>query len=248
LNSLAVLTYHSLDTSGSVVSVAPESFAAQMSALAEAGFRGVSLREALVYRQSNGAWPERSVAMTFDDGYANFFETALPALARYGFTATVFVVSAHVGARNDWKPPPAGLGLRAMLSWSQLVEMASVGIEIGAHTRRHRDLGQLSTAEAQEEIGGSRIDIEDRLGQSVESFAYPFGYVSKASLEIVRREFRAACTTVLRRAGEEPLHEIPRVDMYYLRTPQRLLRLLDGRLDRYLTIRRLARSARSALR
>lgn len=247
MNSLAVLTYHSLDTSGSVVSVAPEAFAAQMSALAEAGFRGVSLGEAFTYREERNAWPERSVVLTFDDGYANFYEAALPALARHGFTATVFVVSGHVGGRNDWEPPPAGLGLRPMLSWSQLAEMSSAGIEIGAHTRRHKDLRQLSTLEAQVEIGGSRVEIEDRLGRSVESFAYPFGYVSQASLEIVRKEFRAACTTVLRRAVAEPLHELPRVDMYYLRTPRQLLRMLDGRLDRYLMIRRLARSAWSAL-
>ncbi|MGH9935059.1 MAG: polysaccharide deacetylase family protein, partial [Blastocatellia bacterium] len=219
MDSLAVLTYHSLDTSGSVVSVAPQAFAAQMSALAEAGFRGVSLREALIHREARNAWPERSVALTFDDGYANFYEAAAPALARHGFTATVFVVSGHIGGRNDWARPPAGLGLRAMLSWSRIVELSSAGIEIGAHTRRHRDLRRLSTPETRGEIAGSRAEIEYRLGCSVESFAYPFGYVSPASLEVVRQEFRAACTTVLRRAGGEPLHELPRVDMYYLRTP-----------------------------
>lgn len=244
MNSLAVLTYHSLDTSGSVVSVAPEAFAAQISALAESGFRGVSLREALIHREMRNTWPEGSVALTFDDGYANFYEEGAAALAARGFSATVFVVSGHVGGRNDWEPPPARLGSRPMLSWSQLSELSSAGIEIGAHTRRHRDLRRLSTPEAMDEIGGSRAEIEDRLGRSVESFAYPFGYASPDALEIVRREFRAACTTVVRRAGREPLHELPRVDMYYLRTPRQLLRLLDGRLDHYLTIRRLARSAR----
>jgi len=244
LNSLAVLTYHSLDTSGSVVSAPPEAFAAQISALAESGFRGVSLRDALIHHEAHGAWPERSVALTFDDGYANFYEVAAPALAARGFTATVFVVSGHVGGMNDWEPPPAGLGPRPMLSWSQLSDLSSAGIEIGAHTRRHRDLRRLSAPEARDEIGGSRAEIEDRLGRSVESFAYPFGHTSPDALEIVRMEFRAACTTVLRRAGRDPLHELPRVDMYYLRAPRQLSRLLDGRLDRYLTIRRLARSAR----
>ncbi len=134
-----------------------------------------------------------------------------------------------------------------MLSWSQLSDLSSAGIEIGAHTRSHRDLRRLSTEEAHEEIAGSRTELEDRLGRPVESFAYPFGYYSHDSLEIVSREFRAACTTILRRAGRDPLHELPRVDMYYLRSPQRLLRLLDGGLDRYLAIRRLARSARSLM-
>ena len=247
MNLLAVLTYHSLDASGSVVSVTPEAFAAQMSTLAEAGFRGVSLREAVAHRETRGVWPERSVALTFDDGYANFYEVAAPEIARRGFTATIFVVSGHVGGRNDWAPPPAGLGSLQTLSWSQLAELSSAGIEIGAHTRTHKDLRELSAPEAQDEINGSRAEIEDHLGRSVETFAYPFGYISHASLEIVRRDFRAACTTVLRRAGEEPLHELPRVDMYYLRSPRRLALLLEGRLDRYLTVRRLARSVRSAV-
>jgi peptidoglycan/xylan/chitin deacetylase (PgdA/CDA1 family) len=207
MDMLAILTYHSLDNSGSVVSASREAFEAQMSALAEAGFRGVSLREALAYREARNAWPERSVALTFDDGYANFYEVAAPALAAHGFTATVFVISGHVGGRNDWAPPPEGLGERSLLSWSQLAELSSAGIEIGAHTRRHRDLRRLSASEALDEIGGSRLEIEERLGQSVESFAYPFGYVSPESLEIVRREFRAACTTTLRRAGAESLHD-----------------------------------------
>ncbi len=242
-----ILTYHSLDTSSSVVSVTPREFADQMAVLAEAGFRGVSLREALSYREAHDVWPERSVVLTFDDGYANFYEEAMPTLARHDFTATVFVISGHVGKRNDWAPPPAGLGLREMLTWPQIIELSSAGIEIGAHTRAHKDLRQLSAPEAQEEISGSRAEIEDRLSQAVESFAYPFGHVSPAALDIVRREFRAACTTVLRRASEEPLHELPRVDMYYLRAPHQLLRLLEGRLDRYLAIRRLGRLARAAL-
>lgn len=247
LNSLAILTYHSLDTSGSVVSVTPQAFADQMSAIADAGFRGVSLREAIDHRAARGQWPERSVALTFDDGFANFHDAALPVLTRHGFTATVFVISGHVGSRNDWDDPPPGLGVHEMLSWPQIAEMSAAGIEIGAHTRNHKDLRQLSTAEAQEEIGGSRVEIEDRLGQPVESFAYPFGYVSPTSLEIVQREFRAACTTVLRRASAEPLHELPRVDMYYLRAARQLSQLLEARLDRYLTVRRLARMARATL-
>jgi peptidoglycan/xylan/chitin deacetylase (PgdA/CDA1 family) len=246
-NSLAILTYHSLDTSGSVVSVTPQAFDAQLSAIAEAGFRGVSLREALAYREAHQTWPERCVALTFDDGYANFYEEAAPRLGDHGFGATVFVVSGHVGESNDWAPPPPGLGSRAILAWSQIAELSSAGIEVGAHTRNHKDLRKLSAPEAQAEIGDSRKEIEDRLGRPVETFAYPFGYIGAASREIVRREFRAACTTELRRAGEERFHELPRVDMYYLRATEQLRRLLNGGLDRYLTVRRLARMARGAL-
>ena len=132
MNKLSILTYHSIDGSGSVISVTPEAFKAQMAVLADAGFRGVSLREALSYREGHNAWPERSVALTFDDGYANFYEDAAPTLAEHRFTATVFVVSGHVGRLNDWAPPPPGFGARAILSRTQIVEMSEAGIEVGA--------------------------------------------------------------------------------------------------------------------
>jgi peptidoglycan/xylan/chitin deacetylase (PgdA/CDA1 family) len=240
---LAILTYHSLDTSGSVVSVAPGDFAAHMSCLADLGFRGVTVREAVAHRQAHGGWPQRSVVLTFDDGYVNFHEAALPTLLRHAFRATLFLVSGHVGRRNDWRPPPAGLGTRPMLSWAEVAEAAAAGMEIGAHTRTHPDLRSLDTNEAQEQIAGSRADIESRIGTQVESFAYPFGH--GAWPDIVRREFKAACTTVLRRAAHEELHCLPRIDAYYVRSPRRLTHLLSGNLDGWLAIRRWARAVRA---
>jgi peptidoglycan/xylan/chitin deacetylase (PgdA/CDA1 family) len=241
---LPILTYHSLDPSASVLSVTPRDFAEQMRCVADLGLRGISLREAIGYRETHGAWPERSVVLTFDDGYANTHAQGLPVLLRQGFTATVFVVSGHVEGRNDWAPAPELLGTQPMLSWQQVAELAAADIEIGAHTRTHADLTRLSPPRAEEEIVASRLDIERRLDAPVESFAYPFGNVSAASLAIVRREFRAACSTVLKRVRNDPAHTLPRIDMYYVRSREHLERLLTGRLDRYLTARRWARRAR----
>jgi hypothetical protein len=64
----------------------------------------------------------------------------------------------------------------------------------------------------------------------------------------VRREFRAACTSVLKRAADEPLHELPRVDMFYLRSSASLEKLLHGQLDRHLTVRRWGRTIRQMWR
>lgn len=245
---LPILTYHSLDTSGSVISVAPQQFAEQMACLTELGFGGVSLHAAVTYRDTHGAWPEQCVVLTFDDGYANCYDAALPVLVQHGFTATVFLVSDHMGGRNNWSPLSPGLGLRPMLSWEQAAALSAAGLEIGVHTKTHRDLQRLSPDEAEDEIVGARDNIASRLGRPVESFAYPFGSVSPASLEIVQRAFRTACTTVLKRAGHEPLHRLPRVDMYYIRSLPMLRRLLTGQLDRYLAIRRWGRSVRRVLR
>ncbi len=244
---ISILTYHSLDTSGSVVSVAPEDFASQMACIAESGHRGIALREAVAHREAKGNWPSRSVVLTFDDGFRNFYDAAMPVLAQHGFTATVFIVSDYMGRRNDWEIPPAGLGSRDILTWPQAVELSANGIEIGSHTRTHPDLRRLSGTEAQQEIAGSRIEIEDHLGRQVQSFAYPFGETNPVSREYVKKEFQAACTTVLQRANGEPLHNLPRIDMYYMRTQRMLQRLLNGKLDRYLTVRSLGRIVRRAL-
>lgn len=244
---LAILTYHSIDDSGSVVSIAPRTFAEQMNALAEAGFRGISMREALTYRQANRRWPERCAVLTFDDGFANFYETAMPEIAKHSFSATVFVISGHVGGRNDWDAPPAGLGSQRMLDWPQLKELDEQGIEIGAHTRTHPDLRRLSKLEIEAEITGCCSDIEERTGQAVESFAYPYGYLNRQAEEVAQQTMTAACTTELRRADGEPLHLLPRVDMYYLQSPPQLTSLVAGKLDGYLKLRRWGRTARQIM-
>jgi len=244
---LAILTYHSIDDSGSVVSIAPRLFAEQMQALAAAGFRGISMKEALAHRKAKGRWPERCAVLTFDDGFANFYESAMPEIAKHDFSATVFVISEHIGGDNDWDVPPAGLGLRRMLTWPQVKELAEQGIEIGAHTRTHPDLRRLSESETEEEIAGCCFEISDRIGQPVENFAYPYGYLNRQAEEVVRRTMASACTTELRRTNDDPLHLLPRVDMYYLQSPPQLASLVAGKLDGYLTIRRWGRMVRQIM-
>ena len=244
MRSIAILTYHSLDTSGSVVSVAPNVFTQQMACIAEHGYRAIALREALAHRQANGVWPEHAVVLTFDDGYLNFEEHVLPVLTRHGFSATVFVVTGYVGGWNDWAHPPARLGRRPLLAWEQVAELAATGIEIGSHGKSHRDLGGVALGDLEDEIVASRRAIEQHTDQQVETFAYPFGTVTEPARAVVRRAYRGACTTVLKRAVSEPPDVLPRVDMYYVRSPAMLATLLAGRRDTYLLLRRWARAMR----
>lgn len=229
------------------MSVTPEDFARQMDCIASSGYRGIALCEALAHREATREWPRQSVVLTFDDGFRNFYDEAMPVLARHGFKGTVFIVSDHMGGHNDWETPLPGLGSRDILTWQQAIELADAGIEIGSHTKTHPDLRRLSEAEAQREIAGSREEIESHLGQAVKSFAYPFGETNPASMECVKQEFHAACTTVLQRANGGSLHSLPRVDMYYLRSQRNLQRLLNGQLDQYLALRCVGRSIRRAL-
>ncbi len=171
----------------------------------------------------------------------------MPVLARYGFTATVFIISGYMGGQNSWGPRPEGLGLLPILSWSQAAELARSGIEIGSHTQTHRDLRYCSAAQAELEMTVSRAEIEQHLGLHSQSFAYPYGGVDTVSRGLAASNFRASCTTELRRANADPLEALPRVDMYYLKSSQRFAGLLNGQLDRYLAVRRLGRRARRVL-
>jgi peptidoglycan/xylan/chitin deacetylase (PgdA/CDA1 family) len=245
--SIPILMYHSLDDSGSVVSVTPAAFAEQMTILAEAGLTGMSLKQALDHRQAHGEWPERSIVLTFDDGFANLHEHAVEPLVSHAFTATVFLIAGHMCGTNDWAPPPPGLGQQAILSWNQAKEMADAAIELGAHTVTHPDLRRLSNAQLIEELDGSRRKLEDRLGQGVETFAYPYGLCNEAAADAAARAFRASCTTQLRRAADEPTNRLPRIDVFYFRDPARFRALVAGGQHGYLTLRRWGRAIRGAL-
>jgi peptidoglycan/xylan/chitin deacetylase (PgdA/CDA1 family) len=209
----AILTYHSLDRSGSVISVRPEVFRRHMEMLQENGIPVVPL---VRIRESPGA-----VALTFDDGFRNFLEHAMPVLETHRFPATVFVVSGHCGRRNDWAGQARDTPQLDLMSWSELRAIAGRSIEIGAHTANHPDLTKLSEAAADRELAGCRAAIEQEAGVPVDSFAYPYGAVNDAIRRAAQRHFAHACGTRLDFVGpgSDPA-ELPRLDAYYL---QRLL-------------------------
>ncbi|MPZ15699.1 MAG: polysaccharide deacetylase family protein [Chloroflexi bacterium] len=152
--------------------VSPERFAQHMGCLADAGFTALTVPDFVRAIRGSETLPAHAVLITFDDGYADFHSEALPVLARFGLTATLYVVTGYVDTRGGWM---AG-GDRPMLSWGQIDEVAAAGIEIGAHSHTHPHLDVLPREQARAEILISKRLIEDRLGREVTSFAYPHGY------------------------------------------------------------------------
>ena len=211
LKRSCILTYHSLDASGSVISIQPEVFRAQMACLAEVRVPVVPLH---AVRDIPG-----SIAITFDDGFRNFFRHALPALQQYRFPATVFVVSEHCGGRNDWPTQPRNTGLPALelMRWSEVEETSRAGIDIGCHTATHPHLGQLAASEIDKELTTSRAAIQERIGRPVRTFAYPYGESTPTVREAVRGHFEWACGARLAylSPASDPSN-LPRIDMYYL--------------------------------
>ena len=170
---IPILTYHSIDDSGSVVSTSPQKFREQVGHLSEAGFRVMTVGEVVNCLRNDTPAPERAVSIAFDDGYGNVFTDAYPILQEYGFTATVFLITDYCGRHSDWPGNLPTLARRPLLSWSQIKEMRQNGIEFGAHTRTHPDLTLLARPQLVDEISQSKSEIEDRTGSVGTTFAYP---------------------------------------------------------------------------
>ena len=182
-----ILMYHSVSdaptASMQAFSVRPAMFAAQLRYLRYQGFSGLTFGELCQRRRSGQPLPARPIVLTFDDGYADFIEEALPIMIEQGFPATLFVTT---GWLHDAARYAAGTPLDRMLSWGQIAELSSAGVEIGAHSHSHPQLDQISEPRLRVELAGSRRLLEDRLGRAVCSLAYPYGYSSKRVRAVAR--------------------------------------------------------------
>lgn len=244
LSGLPILTYHSLDDSGSVISTSPATFETQMKYLAQSGYQSLSLSEATVFIRERKPFPEKAFVMTFDDGYQNNYTVAFPAMKEFGFKATVFLISAYCG--KSWSGGVYSLEARPMLSWSEIKEMHRYGVEFGAHTSTHPDLTRIPIDQAEREMAGSKTAIQDRLGAQVQSFAYPFGRLNAKVQEIARGQFSAACSTRLGKieVADDPF-SLKRIDMYYLSDFAVFSKLATTRLAWYLAFRQVLRDVKS---
>ena len=238
----AILTYHSVDASESVISVSANTFAAHMSWLAS-HIAVVPLDQLMTTPAKN------AVAITFDDGFQNFADVALPVLREHGLPATVFVATDYVGKTNGWAAGPAiDVPELPLMSWDTLEAIRNDGIIIGAHTKTHPDLRRLSTAQQQAEIAEAANVIADRLGERPMSFAYPFGEFDDISVRSVRDTYRYACTTELRPVEDaDDRFMLPRIDAYYFRRGDMLEQFGTPAFRRFLWVRRHGRAVRRVL-
>lgn len=198
----AILMYHAVadDLTENELSYSTPvaEFGRQMAFLAQRGYRVVTLRELCSYWTQGKAVPPRMVALTFDDGYDCLYRTGMPVLQRWGFSATLFMVSGYVGRLGDFDVAH-GIPARQMLTGQQLRELHRNGIEIGSHTATHADLPTLDACALRDEVQGSKAALEDLLGAEVSSFAYPKGRFNSAVRDAIEQAgYSAACST---RAG-----------------------------------------------
>ncbi|MBE7357664.1 polysaccharide deacetylase family protein [Campylobacter sp. RM12327] len=192
--------------------VKPKSFEKQLIWLKKNGFKSYFLSEI------SPLMPEKSIIITFDDGYEDNFTNALPLLKKYGFKATIFIVCNRFDKNwandKDLKKSSPELNAKEMLSDDEVRQMIESGfIEIGSHTLNHANLPSLSLEEKEIEIKHSKSLIEEKFGITCKSFAYPFGFYDKFDTILVEKSgYKFATTTtpdVLRNKYSN--FEIPRL-------------------------------------
>ena len=179
-----VLMYHSVaayDADPYQVTVHPRRFDRQLRWLRRRGLRGVSMSE-LLYERGEGRGRDL-VGLTFDDGYADFLTEVLPALTRYGFGATVFVIAGALGGHNSWDEPGPR---KPLMTASQVRRAADAGVEIGSHSLRHIRLPEAGDDELTEQVHRSREILARITGRAVTGFCYPYGGAGEREVRAVR--------------------------------------------------------------
>jgi peptidoglycan/xylan/chitin deacetylase (PgdA/CDA1 family) len=236
----AILTYHSVDDSGSPISIDERAFARHVDFLASGRVRVLPLDELMA-----AAADDDAVALTFDDGYRNFTAAAWPRLRDAGLPATLFVVTGRTGGDNRWDGRGAPAPAFELLGWDELVDVAAQGVTLGSHSRSHPRLPGLTDDALDAEVAGSADDLEARTGIRPTAFCYPYGRFDERVAAAVSGRYRCACTTELRPlAAADPPERLPRLDAYYLRAPGRLEAWGSSRFRRLLQTRALLRRVR----
>ena len=215
MKPVPILMYHNIAVAPKGVRlrglyVSPRRFARQMALLHWLGYRGLSMSAALPYLR--GEREGKVAVITLDDGYRDNLECALPVLLHYGYTATCYVVSAAIGADNHWDAQLLGAH-KPLMNLNELCRWRDAGMEVGAHSRHHPRLPELDEAELNDEVEGSRCELEERLTVPVTQFCYPYGAAGLREREAARRAGFAAAVTV-RRGRAQPggdLFDLPRV-------------------------------------
>ncbi len=190
--------------------VHPEKFRSQMAWLKRLGIQGLSLKDALPFIR--GEKSGRIAIITFDDGFLNVFENAMPVLDQFGFTATNYFVANQLGGSNVWDQA-AGIPVSPCMSIDQMRQWSQHGHEVGAHTLDHVNLEKTPLEEARRQIAGSKAVLEEALDAPVTNFAYPYGGNLAVHRDMCREAGFDTATTTVRahaRVSDDPF-AMPRV-------------------------------------
>ncbi|HRE40824.1 MAG TPA: polysaccharide deacetylase family protein [Ignavibacteria bacterium] len=168
---LPVLLYHKISESISDdLTVSVSMFEDQIKYLKQENYNSVSLSELINYVYHNSPLPENPVIISFDDGYLNNLEYALPVLKKYNFKSVIFLPVKFINDKNKWDE-----GNELLLSASQISTMSNENFEFGIHSFSHTNFKNLTSKEIENEITQSINTLNDLKINFTPAFAYPYG-------------------------------------------------------------------------
>lgn len=206
-----ILLYHKIKEPdlNSTLCVRPNDFKLQIKYLLENNFRIVSLYDII-----NELPQRKTVAITFDDGYANNYLNAYPHLLEFKIPATIFMVAGLTGQKSIWDEKN-GRPSDELLSWLQVREMAQNNISIGSHSFCHDYLTKIKWwPNIWRQVKHSKKIIEREIGKKILFFSYPFGRSNRLIRQMVKAAgYEAACGTALPNGKRVDIYNLPRLEV-----------------------------------
>lgn len=189
-----VLGYHTVGPDQDDLSITPQQFEAQLDWLQKNRFHVITLRQWWDILQSGHRPAPRTVILTFDDGFRGTYTHAAPILAKRGLGATVFIITDYVGRHNSYDRFLDTPEL-PMMSWDEIFELKKLGWDIQSHSHRHYPHYKLPAELRQEELSLSKEILEQRLGDPVDFFCFPYGaFDTDAAEAVAQAGYQAAVT------------------------------------------------------
>lgn len=189
---LLILLYHHIgvNLTDKLFSVSKESFERQVAYLASEGYAGLNLNQVIAEPQS---LPEKVAVITFDDGYYNNFSQAFPCLAKYNFSATIFLAAGLI-EDGEIRKNSNSIDAETFLNWTEIREMQKAGIDFQSHGLNHQPFDSLSREGLEEELVVSKKSIEEKINCEVSLLAYPFGrYSDEVKRATEKAGYKGAC-------------------------------------------------------
>jgi len=205
--NIPILMYHYIEPESPTQSslrralgVTPENFDQQMKWLYDNGFETLTLSEYFSLIAGQKDIPKKSILITVDDGYRDFFENAAPILLRYNMTATIFIITDLIGSS-------------AFMDWDQVKLLSDQGFEFDSHSLTHPNLRNAIDDKLKSEVVDSKKKIEEKTGKNVNFFCYPTGaYDARVEKAIRAAGYRGAFTTMNGyKVSNKNMFELPRI-------------------------------------
>lgn len=225
LSSIPILIYHKIDPKNElgINSISPQQFEKQIQFLIENGYRTLTFADI----SSANVNTQKSIIITFDDGYESVYQHAYPLFMQAAYKAIVFPVTGYIGDWNHWDANLGGIRFRH-LSWEQIMELSAAGWEIGSHSVNHRPLPYLNSRYLHQELNRSREVLQEMLNKEIKTFSYPFGMENKRVQTAAENAgYKLACKNISLNGVNGNVFSVSRIPVHKLDTVASLQKKLS---------------------